>query len=66
MKTSTDLVLSAPRAVPLLRRTLNGATMGTRFSAIFYAPETLPTDAVAAKLVAAVDRVDRQMSLWKP
>ena len=66
MKTSTDLVLSAPRAVPLLRRTLNGATMGTRFSAIFYAPATLPTDAVAAKLVAAVDRVDRQMSLWKP
>lgn len=40
--------------------------MGTRYAAVFFAPETFCTDALAAALFAAVDRVDRQMSNWKP
>jgi thiamine biosynthesis lipoprotein len=47
-----------------LRRTLNGATMGTRYSAVFYAPQAMETEALAAALFEAVDRVDRQMSNW--
>lgn len=45
--------------------TLSGETMGTRYSARFFAE---PTDEalVSAELFAAVDAVDRQMSTWKP
>ena len=39
--------------------------MGTRYSAVFFAPEGTDADALAAELFAAVDRVDRQMSTWK-
>lgn len=59
MKTCTE-------AVPMLRHTLNGPTMGTRYAAAFFAPEGMATDALAAALFDAVDRVDRQMSTWKP
>jgi thiamine biosynthesis lipoprotein len=52
------------------RHTLNGETMGTRYSAIFFTPENLDADldvdAVATALFASVDLVDRQMSTWKP
>ena len=51
---------------PLQRHALNGATMGTRYSTVFYAPAALTTAPVAAALQAAVDAVDRQMSTWKP
>lgn len=50
----------------LQRHALNGATMGTRYSAIFFAPAGLETAAIGAALQAAVDAVDQQMSTWKP
>nr|WP_295468060.1 FAD:protein FMN transferase [Mesorhizobium sp.] len=55
-RTSTDLV----------RHALNGATMGTRWSALFYAPRDLEADPIRDALQAAVDEVDAQMSTWKP
>jgi thiamine biosynthesis lipoprotein len=61
VKTCSDL------AAPALQRySLNGATMGTRYSALFYASPALAADAVGASLFAAVDQVDRQMSGWNP
>lgn len=48
----------------LQRYSMNGATMGTRYSAVFYAPEGIDTAAIGASLFAAVDQVDRQMSTW--
>ena len=62
---STDLAIRSNHGASLVRRTLNGPTMGTRYSAVFFAPEGTDTDALAAELFAAVDRVDRQMSTWK-
>lgn len=50
----------------LLRYSLSGSTMGTRFSAVLQAPAGLDTEALGAELQAAVDRVDWQMSTWKP
>lgn len=50
---------------PLQRCTLNGETMGTRYSAVFFAPAGIDLDAIGAALFAGVDRVDRQMSTWK-
>ncbi len=59
--------MACPRTPPRpVRRSVNGITMGTRYAAVFYAPETLCTDPLAEALFAAVDRVDRQMSNWKP
>ena len=58
MKTFTEMSLE--------RHVLNGATMGTRYCAVFYAPATLDLVSIAQDLFAAVDRVDRQMSTWKP
>jgi thiamine biosynthesis lipoprotein len=48
------------------RRNLNGPTMGTRYSAVFFAPAGLDETKLAAALQATLDRVDRQMSTWKP
>jgi FAD:protein FMN transferase len=48
------------------RYTLNGATMGTRYSAAFFAPEGVDKAVIGTALFAAVDVVDRQMSSWKP
>jgi thiamine biosynthesis lipoprotein len=50
----------------LRRYSLNGKTMGTRYTAIFYAPESIDARAIGADLQAAVDKVDRQMSTWIP
>ncbi|MFC3165449.1 FAD:protein FMN transferase [Ciceribacter thiooxidans] len=59
-KMSTDTVAAnAPR-----RHVLNGTTMGTRYSAIFYGPDRIDP-ALPASLFSAVDAVDRQMSNWK-
>lgn len=44
---------------------LNGPTMGTRWSAQFYAPAVTDPDPIHAALVESVDVVDRQMSTWK-
>ena len=55
-KTSTEPV----------RHALNGPTMGTRWSALFYAPPDQDPQPVQQALQAAVDEVDQQMSTWKP
>ena len=60
-----DLAVRSNDGAPLVRRTLNGPTMGTRYSAVFFAPVGTDIDALAAALFGAVDRVDRQMSTWK-
>ena len=50
----------------LERYSLHGQTMGTKYSAVFFAPANMDTTAIGSALFAAVDRVDRQMSNWKP
>jgi thiamine biosynthesis lipoprotein len=50
----------------LVRHTLNGPTMGTRWSALFYATSSFDPEPVRLTLQAAVDEVDNQMSTWKP
>jgi len=45
---------------------LNGPTMGTRWSALFYAPAGFDPAPVKAALQAAVAAVDAQMSTWNP
>lgn len=62
MKTYSE----APASVPLQRYSLNGATMGTRYSAVFYGRAGCDAGAIGASLFAAVDKVDRQMSSWDP
>ena len=62
---STDLAIQSSPGAPLVRHALNGATMGTRYSAVLFAPESTDTGALAAALFGAVDCVDRQMSPWK-
>lgn len=49
-----------------IRRTLSGATMGTRYSATFYASAETDLATLAQELQVTVDRVDAQMSNWKP
>jgi thiamine biosynthesis lipoprotein len=48
------------------RHSLNGPTMGTRWTAMIVADAGFDTAALAADLAAAVARVDDQMSTWKP
>lgn len=50
----------------LQRYSLNGQTMGTRYSAVFFARPGLDQLAISRSLFAAVDEVDRQMSPWQP
>jgi len=50
----------------LLRHALSGATMGTRWSALLHAPPEADTAALEAALARTVDRIDRQMSSWRP
>lgn len=57
--------MTAP-APALQRHALNGETMGTRYSAVFFAPADVDLGAIGAALFAGVDQVDRQMSTWKP
>lgn len=49
-----------------MRNALNGPTMGTRWSALFFAGPGIDPEPVRAALQAAVDEVDAQMSTWKP
>ncbi len=53
-------------ALSLQRYSLSGETMGTRYSAVFFASAGLDESAIGAALFAAVDKVDQQMSTWKP
>ncbi len=48
------------------RIALNGPTMGTRWSALFFAAPGVDPDPICVALQAAVDEVDGQMSTWKP
>lgn len=48
------------------RYSLNGETMGTRYTALFYAEAGIDTHEIGLSLAHAVDRVDQQMSIWKP
>lgn len=55
----------AKPAVPV-RQALDGATMGTRWTAVFFAGPQLAVAPIQAGLQQAVDLVDAQMSTWKP
>ncbi len=55
-KTSTDP----------MRHALNGPTMGTRWSALFYTEAGFDPEPVRNALQAEMDEVDAQMSTWKP
>ena len=55
-----------PMTLPLERQVLSGATMGTRYSAVFYARRVDDRSGLRGELQAAVDAVDVQMSTWKP
>lgn len=48
------------------RYSLNGETMGTRYTALFHAQGEPDVPAISHALASAVARVDRQMSTWKP
>ncbi|MBV0913781.1 FAD:protein FMN transferase [Anianabacter salinae] len=46
------------------RHALNGATMGTRWSALFFTAKGHDPEPIQAALQSAVDAVDAQMSTW--
>ncbi|MDF2980296.1 MAG: thiamine biosynthesis protein ApbE [Devosia sp.] len=50
----------------LVRRVLNGPTMGTRYSIVCFADEDRPLAELHQALQRSVDAVDGQMSTWKP
>jgi thiamine biosynthesis lipoprotein len=50
----------------LRRHALNGPTMGSRWSALFWAADDFDAAALGRGLQGAVDRVERQMSTWRP
>lgn len=64
MKTSSER--QNAHAANLQRYSLHGETMGTRYSAVFFAAPGADEAAIDARLFAAVEAVDRQMSSWKP
>ena len=49
-----------------IRHALNGSTMGTRWSALFFAAPGFDPTSIQIVLQQAVDEVDGQMSTWKP
>ncbi|MGY1447058.1 FAD:protein FMN transferase [Pseudomonas chlororaphis] len=59
MKTSTE-------TAGLQRYSLNGPTMGSRYTALFYAAPGFATRDIADRLAQAVERVEQQMSSWNP
>ena len=63
MKTYSDR--PDPLGIEWQRYSLHGETMGTRYSAVFFAAASADEAAINARLFAAVDEVDRQMSSWK-
>ncbi len=58
--------ISFDPAATCTRTTLHGPTMGTRWSASVDADANLDLAALRRDLAAAVQRVDQQMSTWKP
>ena len=67
-KMSSDPAAPVDRSAgaALVRRTLSGPTMGTRWSARVDAAPGLDLAVLQRALAAAVERVDAQMSPWKP
>lgn len=53
-------------ATALQRYSLHGETMGTRYSAVFFSQPGVDESTLNARLFAAVDTVDQQMSSWQP
>ena len=47
------------------RFALSGSTMGSRWTAVLYAPRASDPEALAAELAQAAGAVDRQMSTWR-
>lgn len=67
LKTSIDPVPDrAMGANGPARGALAGATMGTRYSAIFYCCEAIELADLRNALQSVVDEVDAEMSPWKP
>lgn len=53
-------------SIELVRHALNGPTMGTRWTALFFAEQGFDPEPVRAALQASVDEIDAQMSGWRP
>lgn len=53
-------------SIDLTRHVVNGATMGTRWSAQFYAAQGVDPAPIQTALQASVAEVDAQMSTWRP
>ncbi len=53
-------------AIEAARHALNGPTMGTRWSALFFTDPGFDSSPVQKALQATVDDVDGQMSTWRP
>lgn len=50
----------------LTRQVLSGPTMGTRWAAVFFAPASYDSAGLQLELQQGGNRVDEQMSTWKP
>lgn len=50
----------------LRRRALSGPAMGSRWSALFHAGGDVDETALTSRLQSAIDRVEQQMSTWRP
>lgn len=61
-----DGIPTGPAPHGPFRHALNGPTMGTRYSAVFYDAGATDLAALQAALQSSVDAVDGQMSTWKP
>mgnify|MGYP001351669248 CR=1 FL=1 len=53
---STDLIKPTGSALPLLRQTLSGSTMGTRYSCVFYVRQGMNFEALAAGTLGTLER----------
>lgn len=53
-------------SIELVRYALSGPTMGTHWSALFFAPPGFDIGIAQRAFQASVDEVDGQMSTWKP
>ncbi len=58
--------MNTEATTPRIRRALNGPTMGSRWSAVFWAEAGFDTGPLHRDLQAAVERVEQQMSTWRP
>ena len=67
MSTNPEMgLIFIPSIQPELKHyTIHGPTMGTRYSASFYAPSSIDIAKLQRYLQRAVDNVDDQMSPWK-